>query len=92
MTFQPVLPLSGYAGWTFLKRTMDRQQAVQQALPVQKRDEVYFRDRIGKVQTAEQLVSDKRLLRIALTAFGLENDFVRRVRSWRTDSDKCQSC
>ena len=74
MTFQPVLPLSGYAGWTFLKRTMDRQQAVQQALPVQKRDEVYFRDRIGKVQTAEQLVSDKRLLRIALTAFGLEND------------------
>ncbi len=74
MSFQPVLPLSGYTGWTFLKRTMDRQQAVQQASPVQKRDETYFRDRIGKVQTAEQLVSDKRLLRIALTAFGLEND------------------
>lgn len=74
MTFQPVLPLSGYTGWTFLKRTIDRQQAVQQAAPVQKRDEAYFRDRIGKVQTAEQLVSDKRLLRISLTAFGLEAD------------------
>ncbi len=74
MSFQPVLPLSGYTGWSFLKRTMDRQMAVQQASPVQKRDEAYFRDRIGKVQTAEQLVSDKRLLRIALTAFGLEND------------------
>ena len=74
MTFQPVLPLGGYTGWTFLKRTMVRQQAVQVAAPVQQRDEAYFRDRIGKVKTAEQLVSDKRLLRISLTAFGLEGD------------------
>jgi hypothetical protein len=66
--------LGGLAGWGFLKRTMERQQAVQQAAPVQQRDEAYFRDRIGKVATAEQLVSDKRLLRIALTAFGLEGD------------------
>jgi hypothetical protein len=74
MSFQPVLPFSGYTGWTFLKRTVERQLAVQQALPVVQRDEAYFRDRIGKVETAEQLVSDKRLLRIALTAFGLEAD------------------
>jgi hypothetical protein len=74
MSFQPVLPLGGLAGWGFLKRTMERQQAVQQAAPVQQRDEAYFRDRIGKVTTAAQLVSDKRLLRIALTAFGLEGD------------------
>ncbi len=74
MSFQPVLPLGGLAGWGFLKRTMERQQAVQQAAPVQQRDEAYFRDKIGKVSTAEQLVSDKRLLRIALTAFGLEAD------------------
>lgn len=74
MSFQPVLPLEGYTGWTFLKRTMVRQQAVQLAAPVQQRDEAYFRDRIGKIKTAEQLVSDKRLLRISLTAFGLEGD------------------
>ncbi len=74
MTFQPVLPLSGYTGWTFLKRTMVRQQAVQQAAPVQRRDETYFREKIGKADTAERLVNDKRLLRIALTAFGLEGD------------------
>ena len=74
MSFQPVLPLAGYTGWGFLKRTMVRQQAVQQALPVQQRDEAYFRDKIGKADTAEKLVSDKRLLRIALTAFGLEGD------------------
>jgi hypothetical protein len=74
MSFQPVLPLSGLTGWGFLKRTMVRQQAVQQALPMQQRDEAYFRDRIGKADTAEKLVNDKRLLRIALTAFGLEGD------------------
>jgi hypothetical protein len=74
VTFQPVLPLSGYAGWGFLKRTMARQQEALQALPVQQRDEAYFRDKIGKADTAEKLVNDKRLLRIALTAFGLEGD------------------
>jgi hypothetical protein len=74
MSFQPVLPLSGFAGWSFLKKTMARQQAAQQSVPAQVRDETYFRDKIGKVKTAEQLVSDKRLLRIALTAFGLEAD------------------
>jgi Protein of unknown function (DUF1217) len=74
MSFQPVLPLTGYSGWGFLKRTMVRQQAVQQALPAQQRDEAYFRDKIGKADTAEKLVNDKRLLRIALTAFGLEGD------------------
>ncbi|MBN8633002.1 MAG: DUF1217 domain-containing protein [Rhodobacterales bacterium] len=84
MSFQPVLPLTGYSGWGFLKRTMARQQAVQQALPAQQRDEAYFRDRIGKADTAEKLVNDKRLLRVALTAFGLEGDvnsgaFIRKI-------------
>ena len=65
MTFQPVLPLTGYAGWGFLKRTMARQQEAQQALPAQQRDEAYFRDKIGKADTAEKLVNDKRLLRIS---------------------------
>lgn len=74
MSFAPILPLAGYTGWGFLKRTMVRQQAVQQALPAQQRDEAYFRDKIGKADTAEKLVNDKRLLRIALTAFGLEGD------------------
>lgn len=84
MSFQPVLPLSGFTGWSFLKRTLARQQVAQQAAPALQRDEAYFREKIGKVKTAEQLVSDKRLLRIALTAFGLEGDlnstaFIRKV-------------
>lgn len=84
MIFQPVLPMMGFAGWSFLKRTLPAQQAAQRASPVQQRDEAYFRERIGKIDTPDQLVSDKRLLRVALTAFGLEADvnnaaFIRKV-------------
>lgn len=74
MSFQPVLPLGGFVGWGFLKRTMDRQQTLLQSQPSQQRDEAYFRQKIGSVNTAEKLVSDRRLLRVALTAFGLEGD------------------
>lgn len=84
MTFQPVLPLGGFAGWSFLKRTLPAQQAAQQRSPVHLRDEAYFREKIGQIDTADQLVANKRLLRVALTAFGLEGDvnnsaFIRRV-------------
>ncbi len=74
MTFTPALPLTGYAGWVFLKRTAATQQAVLNAQPEIKRDEAYFRENIGKIDTAEELVTDRRLLKVALGAFGLEND------------------
>lgn len=82
--FQPVLALGGYAGWGFLKRTMPSQQAALQATSANQRDDAYFRDRIGKINSADDLVSDRRLLRISLAAFGLEGDlnnkaFIRKV-------------
>jgi len=84
MSFAPALPLTGYAGWAFLKRTMVAQTKAFDADPVNKREEAYFREKIGSVKTAEQLVGDRRLLRIALGAFGLEGDinnryFIRKV-------------
>ena len=84
MTFQPVIPFGGFAGWAFLKRTMATQQAALQASSTNQRDEAYFREKIGKIETAEDLVSDRRLLRVALTAYGLEGDinnkaFIRKV-------------
>lgn len=74
MSFQPVLPLTGYAGWSFLKRTMDKQQAALQANTTSKSDEAYFRDKIGTIATAKDLVADRRLLNVALTAYGLQDD------------------
>lgn len=74
MTFSPVLPMGGYAGWTFLSRTMARQSEALAKSPELKRDEDYFRANIGKVNTAADLVKDRRLLKVALGAFGLEGD------------------
>ena len=74
MTFTPALPLAGYAGWVFLKRTAPAQQAALNAQPEIKRDETYFRETIGKINSAAELVADRRLLKVALGAFGLEND------------------
>jgi hypothetical protein len=63
---------------------MDSQQAAYVASPEIKRDEQYFREKIGSVKTAEQLVSDRRLLKVALGAYGLDADinnkfFIRKV-------------
>ncbi len=86
MSFTPALPLTGYAGWMFLNRTMSSQTATMNATAQNKRDEDYFRANIGKVDTAEQLVNDRRLLKVALGAFGLDNDinnkfFIQKVLS-----------
>jgi hypothetical protein len=82
--FAPALPAAGYGGWIILKRTAASQQAAFNTQPQLKRDEDYFRANIGKVRTADELVADRRLLRVTLGAFGLEGDinnraFIRKV-------------
>ena len=84
MTFVPALPARGIAGLSFLDRTMTAQRKVHDAQPALRRDEAYFRERIGRIERAADLVADPRLLRVALTAFGLEADignrfFIRKV-------------
>jgi hypothetical protein len=84
MSFVPAIPLAGYAGWVMLKRTTPVQQAAFVKQPALQRDEAYFRENIAKVTSAEELVKDRRLLRVALGAFGLDADidnrfFIRKV-------------
>lgn len=84
MTFQPVIPFSGLAGWAFLQRTRAAQQSSHQASPVLARDTAYFAEKIGKISSAGDLVGDYRLLKVALGAFGLDADlpnkaFIRQV-------------
>lgn len=74
MSFTPAIPLTGYAGWAFLKRTMVSQTAALAASSEVKSDEVYFRQNIGKISTAEELVNDRRLLKVSLGAYGLSDD------------------
>jgi hypothetical protein len=47
--------------------------------PLQARDRDYFREAIGNVVTASQLVEDYRLRRVALSAFGLQDDLPNRA-------------
>ncbi len=84
MSFQPVIPFGGMAGWAFLQRTRAGQQAVFDKAPEIRRDTDYFAENIGSITTAQELVSDYRLLKVALGAFGLDDDidnrfFIRKI-------------
>ena len=84
MTYQPVVIGGGNVGWSFLSRTRDAQQEAFNTSSTVVRDTDYFRDNIGAVQSAEELVGDRRLLSVALGAFGLAEDignkfFIRKV-------------
>ncbi len=74
MAYQPIVPFSGMAGWAFLQRTQDTQQEAFDASPEIERDAAYFESNIGQVTSAEDLVGDYRLLKVALGAFGLDDD------------------
>ena len=74
MTFQPVLVGTGLVGWQFLKATRETQQNTFNASKELQRDTDYFAANIGQVKSAEDLVADRRLLSVSLTAFGLQDD------------------
>lgn len=84
MNFTPVIPFGGASGWAFLQRTLSSQKSAFEASPVVQRDITYFKDNIGAVNSAEDLVSDHQLLKVALGAYGLDDDvankfFVKKV-------------
>lgn len=92
MTYQPVLPLSGYTGWRFLQRTLDTQTKAFNQSPEIKRATEYFKENIGKVRTVDDLMKDRRLLDVALKAFGLDDDinnkaFIKKVLAEGTLKD-----
>lgn len=74
MSFQPIVPLGGFAGWQFLQRTIDTQKEAFVEGAVISRSTDAFRERIGSIETAEQLMEDRQLLEVALGAFGLSED------------------
>jgi hypothetical protein len=74
MSFQPQIPLTGVAGWRFLERTQASQQAAFEQGASLKREVERFAAEVGSIRTAADLVGDRRLLKIALGAFGLEGE------------------
>ena len=74
MTFQPIVPISGYGGWVYLQNTVETQKETFAASATVQRKMEYFRENISEISTAEDLTSDYQLLSVALDAFGLGED------------------
>ena len=92
MSYTPAIPLGGIAGWRFLERTAEKQLATFEKSATVKREIAYFEEKIGSVTSAADLVADRRLLKVALTAFGLEDKidqkaFIRKVLEEGTTAD-----
>ena len=84
MAFTPIVPFGGLLGFRFLERTYDAQFATFGKSPEIQREIDYFLEHAGEATTAEALVADHRLLRVALGAFGLDDEigkqaFIRKI-------------
>tara|TARA_R110002072_G_scaffold46991_3_gene130027 strand:- start:5890 stop:6678 length:789 start_codon:yes stop_codon:yes gene_type:complete len=90
--FKPVIPVAGLAGWRFLQKTYDTQFETFSRSTELKRDTEYFDEKIGSITSAQELVSDRQLLTVALGAFGLQDDinnryFIQKILEEGTTSD-----
>ncbi len=93
MSYQPVVLATGNLGWTFLKNTREDQQEAFDKSTLISRNVEYFSEKIGDVTTAAELVNDRRLLQVALGAFGLDDDinnrfFIQKVLEEGTLNDE----
>jgi len=74
MTFQPIIVGTGLAAWSLLKTTLATQKAAFGANYQTQSDTQYFRNTYPRLDTPEDIVSDRRILRVVLGAYGLSED------------------
>ncbi|MEL6265463.1 MAG: DUF1217 domain-containing protein [Pseudomonadota bacterium] len=79
MSFQPVVPIGGLAGLRLLDATAERQLDTFSRRPDIQRAADAFITRAGEITSAEELVADRELLSVALSAFGLEDEINKRA-------------
>lgn len=74
MTYTPMIGAPGLVGWQILQNTMETQRAAFNKTTELTREVTYFQERIGEIGSAQELVDNRRLLGVALTAFGMEDE------------------
>lgn len=74
MTASIAIGIGGLPGWQILRNIEARQIDAVARDPLVARSTAYFREQIGSIQSAADLVKDYRLLSVALRAYGLEED------------------
>lgn len=72
--FTPALPIGGLSGWRLLQSTYTAQREAFDASAQLQRETDFFKEKIGSITSAEDLVADRQLLTVALGAFGLQDD------------------
>ena len=90
--FQPAIPLSGIGGWKFLQSTYAKQFETFSDTSSVKNDREYLEKKLSAPVAMEDFLSDKRLLRITLTAFDLGGEewkggFIRKVMEEAADPE-----
>ncbi len=78
MSFQPFVVGSGLSAWTLLKSTIGTQKAAFGSNYVTQSDTKYFSDVFDTLDTPEDIVSNRRALRVVLGAYGLSDDIENR--------------
>jgi hypothetical protein len=82
--FQPAIPLSGYGGWKLLQSTYSRQLEGFADSASVKNDRNYLTEKLSSPISLDDFMSDRRLLRVSMTAFDLGGEewkggFIRKV-------------
>lgn len=72
--YTPITPLTGLGGYRFLSETRESQEQALERDPEVARETTYFKENIGSVRSSDDLLADRRLLEVALTAYGLESE------------------
>ncbi len=90
MTYIPAIPLGGYLGWRVFENSADKQFEIFKKSPAIVRNMEYFRENIENAGSAKKLVNDRKLLTVALGAYGLEDEinkkaFIQKVLEDGTD-------
>lgn len=76
----------GLSGWAFLQKTTESQKILISQEQTSKRNNLYLKENVGALQNGDAFVSNFQLMKVTLTAFGLENDvsnkaFIKKVIS-----------
>lgn len=79
MSFQPLVPLDGLAGWSFLQRTRARQEASFTASPRMSRLTEDFPQEFAKLRRVEDMLGNRQALTVVLGAYGLQADLENRA-------------
>lgn len=93
MTFTPITLGSGLAGYNYVARTREQQQALFDQTPLVAREVAQVAEKLEDVETSDQLMADRNLLKVALGAFGLDEDldnraFIQRILDSDLDDDQ----